>query len=165
MLRRGQVITKPYGSSIFQINFFCISDSRFRFLMKKYLHKLFLFFQYSYRNMVKIEKNRHFTYLFELTSIFHSFFYFWQCSHQNFEKIRPVCVHTFSRGIWIWNQNCKKMNLENWLPIGVGFLSDPGATWRFHFFSILTLWSDSSPSKPNLRGRHNKNSNFDEKKN
>ena len=118
-----------------------------------------------YRNMVKIEKNRHFTYLFELTSIFHSFFYFWQCSHHNFEKIRPVCVHTFSRGIWIWNQNCKKMNLENWLPIGVGFLSDPGATWRFHFFSILTLWSDSSPSKPNLRGRHNKNSNFDEKKN
>ena len=59
---RESVLTLQYSISLWEVNFsnseFFNSDCRFGFLSKKYQHKLFLLFQNSDENTVKITKNR-----------------------------------------------------------------------------------------------------------
>ena len=61
IITRLPVLTFLVNSSLWEVNFsnwfFFNSDCRFRFLLKKYLHKLFFFFKNSNRNFVKNMKN------------------------------------------------------------------------------------------------------------
>ena len=104
--------------AVFSNSYFYISDSRFRILVKNCLHKVPFFFQYSNRNRVKNRKNPVLPYFLELTLEFASFLHFWPCSRYSIKKRKILCTHTFLQGIRFWNQNCKKMDLKKWPPIG-----------------------------------------------
>lgn len=89
----------PYGGTFFSKLHYCISDCRFWFLIKKYLHKVPFFFQYSIRKRVKNNKKRVFTHLFELTFQFCQFCAFLPCSHQKSKKRDTLYAHFFTRNL------------------------------------------------------------------